>query len=41
MIVSQVEYDPTFGYPTSVAIDVSLAIADEEVNIALSNFKLQ
>jgi hypothetical protein len=39
--VLQVVYDATFGYPTSIAIDVSLAIADEEVNIALSNFKLQ
>jgi hypothetical protein len=41
LVVSQVVYDATFGYPTSISIDVSLAIADEEVNIALSNFKLQ
>ena len=35
----QVEYDPQFGFPTSIYIDRSSMIADEESNIKVSNFQ--
>ena len=33
----QVEYDPTSGYPTSIFIDFNQQIADEELNLSISN----
>jgi hypothetical protein len=33
----QVSYDPDLGYPTSVAIDLSAFIADEEISYQLSD----
>lgn len=33
-----VKYDPTYGYPTSIYIDRSSMIADEEVGFTISNF---
>ena len=35
----QVEYDPQFGFPTSIYIDRSSMIADEESSIKVSNFQ--
>lgn len=34
-----VTYDPTYGYPTSIYIDRSSRIADEEVGFTVSNFQ--
>lgn len=33
-----VKYDPTYGYPTSIYIDQSEQIADEETGFTISNF---
>ena len=33
-----VQYDPTYGFPTSIYIDQDVMIADEEVSLSVSNF---
>lgn len=35
-----VKYDPQFGFPTSISIDRSRMIADEEINLSASDFKV-
>jgi hypothetical protein len=35
-----VSYDPTYGFPTNIAIDYDQNIADDEVSYQLSNFKV-
>lgn len=35
-----VKYDPQFGFPTAISIDRSRMIADEEVYISVSDFKV-
>ena len=37
-VVFEVEYDPTYGYPTRVQIDISEQIADEEVYYEIRGF---
>ena len=34
-----VAYDPTYGYPTEVAVDWDTQVADEEVYLSLSNLE--
>lgn len=35
-----VKYDAIYGFPTSISIDRSLMIADEEIYLSASNFKI-
>ncbi|WP_341529713.1 DUF6174 domain-containing protein [Nostoc sp. UHCC 0302] len=35
-----VQYDPTFGYPTQITIDKDAQLADEEIYIGISDFKV-
>ncbi len=37
--VVKVNYDPTYGYPTSIFIDQSTFIADEEMSFTINNFQ--
>ena len=34
-----VKYDPTYGFPTEVTIDVSQQVADDELYLTISNFE--
>jgi hypothetical protein len=34
----RIEYDPTYGYPTSVYIDYQKGVADEELGFTVSDF---
>jgi hypothetical protein len=34
-----IKYDPAWGYPRSIAIDLDKRMADEELAFTLSNFK--
>ncbi|MDA0985968.1 MAG: DUF6174 domain-containing protein [Bacteroidetes bacterium] len=37
--VEEIEYDPTYGFPTSIFFDISELIADEEIRYSISDFK--
>ena len=34
-----VDYDPTYGYPRSIAVDVSLTVADDEYTLSAANLR--
>lgn len=35
-----VKYDPTYGYPTSIFVDYEAMMADEELSLSASDFKI-
>ena len=37
--VEEIEYDPTYGFPTSIFFDISELIADEEIRYSISDIK--
>ncbi|MGB1020739.1 MAG: DUF6174 domain-containing protein, partial [Flavobacteriaceae bacterium] len=39
--VEELEFDPTYGFPSYIYYDVSEIIADEEIGYRVSDFKPQ